>query len=444
MTDNASSLGYTPKQYKQFRLFAVRYLLLFSVLYCCSYCMRLNLSGAGSAILDQMHWSSAQIGILTGTLFWTYAIGQLFSGRLSEVFGTSRFVVLSILLSAAANILLGVQSSLAVMVILWGLNGFFQSMSWAPGIAALTNWWPGNRRGFATGFAQAFSGFGQAAATLSVALAFAVLPGKGWRAAFWIPPVFPMLCLIFFILFTRESPAKIGLPAYRESDPERESNEKAMQALIAQHGKLYPFRYVLSDKRFLLWALIAFIVGLARYGLITWVPMYFTQQYGMDVTSGLLQSLTLPVGMGIGSLVVPWLTDKYCPENRLPAVIISALVAAAAVGCVLLTDPRRTVQAVILQVLLFIAGFGIYAINGTAWAYATDIGGRVFSGTTSGLLNFCSYIGAAVQSFVFGFMLRITSWGMIFASVSALCVIVAVLGLLGSRTHHNQTGDRHA
>ena len=27
-----------------------------------------------------------------------------------------------------------------------------QSMSWTPGLAALTNWWPGNKRGFATYF----------------------------------------------------------------------------------------------------------------------------------------------------------------------------------------------------------------------------------------------------------------------------------------------------
>ena len=427
------TLGYSPQQYAAFRRGAVRYLLLFSVLYCFTYCMRLNLSSAAAAMTAQLHWSSAQIGVLTGTLFWTYAVGQLFSGRLSEVFGTSRFVVLSVLLSAAANILLGFQSSLLVMAILWGVNGFFQSMSWAPGIAALTNWWPGNRRGFATGFAQAFSGFGQAAATLSVALAFAVLPNQGWRAAFWLPTAFPLLFLVFFVLFTRDSPEKIGLPAYRESDPEREENEYAMQELLREKGKMYPFKYVMTDKRFLLWTLIAFIVGLARYGLITWIPMYFTERFDMDVTSGLLQSLTLPVGMGIGSLVVPWMTDKFCPTNRLPAVALSALFGAAAVGAIVMLDPRSSIQAAALQILLFIAGFCIYAINGTAWAYATDIGGRVFSGTSSGILNFSAYLGAAVQSFVYGFLLTHIGWNMVFISVAVLCGSVIILSLIGAK-----------
>ena len=431
-TQNA--LGYTPEQYKRFRRYGVRYLLLYSALYCFLYCMRLNLSGAGAAMTAQLHWTSAQIGILTGTMFWTYALGQLLTGRLSELLGTSRFVMLSVLLSAAANLLLGFQSSLVVMAILWGCNGLFQAMAWAPGIAALTNWWPGNRRGFATGFAQAFSGFGQAAATLSVALAFALLPAQGWRAAFRIPAAFPLVALVFFAAFTKESPEKAGLPAYRESDPDREANEQALRALLQEKGKLYPFRYLLSDKKFLLWVLIAFLVGLARYGLITWIPMYFTDRFGMDITKGLLQSLTLPVGMGVGSLVVPWLTDRFCPTNRLPAVILSAFAGAAAVGGIVFLDPRQTAQAVLLQILLFTAGFFIYAINGVAWAYATDVGGRVFSGTSSGLLNFSAYTGAAVQSFLYGFLLRSLGWNMVFVSVAALCVCVALLGVAGAVT----------
>ena len=325
-------------------------------------------------------WTSREIGVLTGTLFWTYGIGQLVNGRLSEIVGTSRFLTLSVLLSAAVNVIVGFQSSLLVMVILWGLNGFFQSMSWTPGLAALTNWWPGNKRGFATGFAHAFSGFGQAVSTLSVALAFAVLPAQGWRAAFWIPAAFPLAMLLLFVLLARPTPTSVGLPEYREDDPERAAHEEKLRALSQEKGKFYPYKFVLSNGRFWLWIAIALITGIARYGLSTWIPMYFVEKFDLDITSGLLQSLTLPVGMGIGTLVVPALTDRFCPQNRLPAVIVSAIVGAAAVGGIVTLDPRIVWQRVILLVLLFIAGFCIYAISGTSWAYATDIGGRVFSG----------------------------------------------------------------
>ncbi|MBQ7541154.1 MAG: MFS transporter [Clostridia bacterium] len=427
------TLGYTNAEYRIFRKYAVRYLLFFSFLYCCLYCTRLNLSGAGAAMMGSLGIDSRQFGVLTGTLFWTYGIGQLVNGRLSEIAGTTRFLILSVLLSSGVNILMGFQSAMWVMVLLWGLNGFFQSMAWTPGLASLTNWWPGNSRGFATGFANAFSGFGQAVATLAVTLAFKVMPAQGWRAAFWIPTVFPLCMLLLFVLFTRSTPTAVGLPEYTENDPERAGYEQQLRAIAAEKGKLYPFRYVLSNGRFWLWIMIGVIMGIARYGLSTWIPLYFVEKFQMEITSGLLQSLTLPVGMGIGTLVVPALTDRFCPQNRLPAVILSAVVGAASVGGIMLLDPRVGAQRVLLLALLFIAGFCIYAISGTSWAYATDIGGRVFSGTCSGILDFSAYFGAALQSMLYGFLIRVTGWSMVFVSIAVLCASIALLGALGSR-----------
>ena len=423
--------GYSPNEYRRFRVFAWRYLMLFSVLYCFLYCTRLNLSNAGAVMMRDLGWSKSDFGILTGALFWTYGIGQFVNGRISEIVGPAKFVVASVVLSVVANVLFSFQTSLAMMAILWGLNGYFQSMSWTPGVAILTKWWPGPTRGFATGLAHAFSGFGQVAAILSVALAFKILPGLGWRSAFLVSAVFPAAALAVYLVWARTSPTQIGLPEYVEDDPARARIEDEMRLLVAQRGKLYPYRYVLANKQFMVWVVIAFITGLARYGLVTWVPLYFVDRFDISVTSGLMGSLSLPVGMGIGTLVVPWLTDKWCPNNRLPAVIASALVGAASIGGFLLLDPTVGWQMALVQCLLFVAGFCIYAINGTAWAYATDIGGRVFSATSSGVLNFSAYMGAAAQSFVYGFLLDKIGWSSVFVSLAILCALMACLGHLG-------------
>ena len=364
-------------------------------------------------------------------LFWAYGIGQFVNGRLSEIVGPGKFVVASVVLSVVANVLFSFQTSIVVMAILWGLNGYFQSMAWTPGVAILTKWWPGPTRGFATGLAHAFSGFGQVAAILSVALAFKVLPNLGWRAAFLVSAAFPLVALVAYLIWARTSPAQIGLVEYVEDDPVRAKIEEAMRELVSQRGKLYPYKYVLSNKQFMVWVVIAFVTGLARYGLVTWVPLYFIDRFDISVTSGLMGSLTLPVGMGVGTLVVPWMTDKWCPNNRLPAVIASAMIGAVSIGGFLLLNPTVKWQMACVQVLLFIAGFCIYAINGTAWAYATDIGGRVFSATSAGVLNFSAYMGAAAQSLVYGFLLDKIGWFSVFASLAVLCAIMAVLGHFG-------------
>ena len=331
--------GYTKEEYSRFRNHAWRYLLLFSMLYCFLYCTRLNLSNAGAVMMEGLGWSKADFGILTGALFWAYGIGQFVNGRLSEIVGPAKFVVASVVLSVAANVFMAFQDSLVVMAVIWGLNGYFQSMGWTPGVAILTRWWPGSTRGFATGFAHAFSGFGQVAAILSVALAFAVFPSLGWRSAFLVSAAFPGVALAAYLVWTRTYPSKIGLKEYVEADPARAKIEEEMRALVAERGKLYPYRYVLSNGQFLVWVVIAFITGLARYGLVTWVPLYFIDKFNVSVTSGLLGAVSLPVGMGVGTFVVPWLTDKWCPNNRLPAVISSALVGAVSIGAFLLLDP---------------------------------------------------------------------------------------------------------
>lgn len=430
-----SRLGYTEEEYKKFRKYAWRYLLMFSLLYCFLYCTRLNI-GSATPYLVEAGWSESTIGILTGTLFWTYGIGQLVNGRLSELAGPSKFIVAAVVLSAIANLMVATQSAQAVVMlaIIWGANGFFQSMGWTPGLAALTKWWPGKNRGFATGFLNAFSGFGQVAAYIAVLVAYTWFPQLGWKAGFIIPACFPLAVLAVYLLWVKTTPAQAGLKDYVEEDAEKTAEEERMRLIVKEKGALYPYQYILSDPKFLIWIVIAFGTGLARYGLSTWIPLYFNQQ-GLSAAASVASSVILPVGMGIGTLIVPWLTDRFCAKDRMPAAIVSALIGAVTTITIFLLDATDVSQLIVVEILLFISGFCIYAINGIVFTYATDIGGRVFSGTCSGVLNFSAYLGAAVQSVVYGFILNHGGWSVVFVSIALFNVLIAVLGIVGTRKH---------
>lgn len=430
--------GYTKEEYKLFIKYAWRFLVLFSLLYCALYCCRLNLSNAAPLMMRDMEWSKTDIGILTGLLFWTYGCGQVINGRLSEIFGPYRILILGCLLSVTANLLFSFQSSILIMSIIWGFNGYFQSMAWTPGLSCLTQWWPASRRGFATGFAHAFSGFGQAIATLSVSMAFFIFPDLGWRSAFLIPPLLPILALIFFLGLTRSNPGKIKLPAYTETVASIHQEEKTMKCLADKKSYMAPFFYLLAKPSFLIWIFVAFSTGFARYGLVTWIPLYFIDQFNIKITEGLLTSLSLPIGMGLGTLVVPWISDHLYLHNRLRVCLHCALLGAAAVSLLMILDPRIAAHMVCVQILLFIAGFAVYAINGTAWAFATDLGGRVLSATAGGTLNFSAYMGAAVQSFIYGFLLDYYGWNMIFWVISILCLLIGLISYLSNSKNKSE------
>lgn len=427
--------GYTEEEFRRFRRGAWSFLLFFSLLYCTFYSARVNLSNAGALLIEQLGLSKAQLGILTSTLFWTYGIGQLINGRLSDRLGPERFIVWGVTASVALNFLVALQRSFPLMVVLWGLNGFAQSMAWAPVIAIITRWWPRRERGFATGFAYAFTGFGQVAAILTVSLSLRATPVLGWRAVFLIPPLFPLAALGVYLALARSSPRRIGLPDFEEENASAREKEGEMLAMAGEKGVLWPYRYVLSETHFLTWIIIIFLVGIIRYGLSTWAPLYFVEKYGINIKSGLLSSLTLPLGMAVGTITVPWLTDRFCPDNRLRAVVFSALTLPLIMLAMTRLDPTVPWQMACVQLLLFFSGFGIYAISGVSNTYATDVGGRVFAGTASGILSFSAYMGAAIQSLLYGFLLDTLGWNFIFLSVAVLCLAVAAVSIRDLRRH---------
>lgn len=421
--------GYNKAEYKKFTAGAWRYLILFSLLYCAHYCTRLNI---GNAQVYMTEFSSEDIGMLSSVLFWTYGIGHLFNGRLGEIFGVRRFIILSVLLSVLCNLFMGFQTSIAAMAVIWGINGFVQSMAWAPGVSSLTAWWPGDKRGFATGFANAFSGFGQVVATLMVALGFALLPNMGWRSAFFVPAILPVAMLVIYWIFAKESPKAIGLSDYEEEDKGKAEHEDKMAQILKEKGVLYPYIHLLKKPVFWVWIFVVFASGIARYGLVTWIPKYLNETTGLGAVVSLLTSTILPIGMGIGTFIVPALTDKFCPDNRLWASVLSGMVAAVCIIGIAFLNPDSSFQFFLMLLCLFFAGFFIYAINGTVWAYAADVGGRVFASTASGILDFAAYMGAAIQAAVYGSILNAGNWNAVFLSVALFCALIAAVSLVSA------------
>jgi sugar phosphate permease len=264
-----------------------------------------------------------------------------------------------------------------------------------------------------------------------VSLGFFLFADAGWRSAFFVPAIFPIIMLVIYVIFAKCSPKDVGLKPYEEEDVGKAEHEVEMEAIVKEKGVLYPYFHLLKNKVFLVWCFVAFASGLARYGLATWIPKYLKEVHDLGDQSALLTSTILPIGMGIGTLIVPWLTDKYCPKNRLVASIISGIATALCiVGFIFLK--AEGIQLYLMMICLFFAGFFIYAINGTVWTFAADIGGRVFSSTASGILDFAAYMGAAIQSVVYGFILTKGDWNTVFISTAVFCFMIAAISFITS------------
>ena len=420
------TFGYSEEQYKIFVKHAWSVLFAFSILYCFLYCGRQNLSFALPAMMREEGWTELQLGILSSVQFWTYAMGHLVNGRLGEIVGLNKLIMVGMVLSAIMNVLIGFQNSLLLIAIIWGINGYVQSMLWSPGMALLANWWPGSKRGFAIGFANAFSGLGSVITAFVVSASFGIFVNFGWRAAFVGSGIVMLLVVFIYPFFSKEKPSNINLPEYVDSIEEREENDQELKSIIEEKGRLYPYFYLLKQWKFDLWMIIIACSSIARYGLLTWIPTYYVSVFNVDIESGIMGSIVCPLGMAAGALVIPWISDKVWSQNRLPWVIISSLASALTVFAFF-----NTSSGIVASLLLFTSGFFIYGINSLVWTFATDVGGRIFGGTATGILDCAAYIGASVQAIFFGSVLTNSgNWKLVFLCIVAVLAVMVIAALI--------------
>ena len=115
----------------------------------------------------------------------------------------------------------------------------------------------------------------------------------GWRAAFRYPPLIIAVLGVAFYLTTRDRPAQVGLPDYIEED----EVSAAPEAVDAQRLKgMGPYKELLSNPRFHLASHVKGLENVVRYGLTTWVPIYYFTQGGHSIESTLLVTFLLPLG----------------------------------------------------------------------------------------------------------------------------------------------------
>ncbi len=399
-------------------------LLSFGFTYLFFYNGRQNINLVMTQMASDLGSTTTALAVVSSSLFWCYAFGQLINGRLGAFFGYKRFMAVGIICSAVINVIISFQHSIPVIAVLWGLNGFFQSMVWSNGLGVVNKWWPKEKRGFATGLTTFFSGMAQVVTYLTILLCLNLNPEWGWRAAFRYPMVPMLLILIAYFFFFHNSPKDAGFEDFEE---EPDPHQKELEKQIKEKGYLYPYKLLFSEPKVLVFCLISAIAGIGRYGLLTWVPTYFTEELGLTIKDGIFSSILLPFGQACAMFVFPIITDKLLKGKREPMLIIAALVT----FCGMVIFPFVKSQYV-ASALLFV--LGVFAmVTGVIWTIGGDIGGKVFSSTVIGVFDWAVYMGAAIQAVIFGFIKDSFGWPAIFIVIGVLYIILLILTLVAQK-----------
>ncbi len=422
-----NTFGYSQEDFQKFKKYANRALFTFALLYMFVYNARQNINTALPLMREAFGVGNAETGIVTSALFWCYGFGHLASGRLSEIFGIKKFIVTGTILSLICNLLISRQDSLTTIAILWGLNGFAQSMIWSPGFGMLAQWWPKKLRGHSNSIATTSASLAQIVTMLTMLAVFSIW-GESWQHCFSYPQILPLIAVIIFIICCKDKPEDIGLKPYVENDNSAAEIEMERQKMLREKGKLYPYIALLKEPKFICFVFIIMIGGLGRYGLLTWIPNYFKQEMGINMKQGIVSSLLLPVGYALANFSLPRISDKFLNGKREPLLISNSIIT-----CILLcVFPFIKTQAAASVLLLFVGFFS--CTNSMVWSFATDVGTRAISGTASGILDWASYMGAAVQAIFFGFIWDATgSATAVFVTIGVLFAAMCMLAMIARK-----------
>lgn len=371
------------------------------------YLTRVCLGQAAPSMSEELGLGPEQMGLVLGAFFWTYALGQVPAGWLSDRFGarpmlTAYVVVWSIFtccVGMADWAVIGLSGALGMApALIWtwmlvglrGAVGVGQAGAYPTAGSLLSRWVEFRNRGLASGVVSSGGRIGGILAPALTALLIGLL--GGWRGVFIVYGLVGLLVGWMYWVVFRDRPEEhpwcneAEQAIIREGQPPRKH-------LPPPRG--VPLRALATSRSMWLMCLTQFGTNVGWVFLVTWLPTYLQSVHNLsDNDTGLLNSLILAIGM-IGMLsggsVTDWATRHFGLRwGRAAPVTVTRFLAAAAFLAAMFIDSVPGVVACFCAVALF-TDLGTPSM----WAYMQDVGGRQV-GSVLGWGNMWGNFGAAI------------------------------------------------
>lgn len=416
----------------RFKSCAWRGLIGFCLVYNIVYLGRFNVNYLIDEISKNMTITDGQERILMASVFASYALGSFINGPIADRIGAKKIILIGGLTSALMNVIVYYSYSWSKLLVIWFINGYFQSMIWIGGVVLVANWWRNAELGMSIGIANFASGLSHVTAYLLPIGLVSIWPGLDWKMNFVIPMGILVLFLMIFELIAVESPESKKLESFTYENKKEQEKELLLKERLKR--KENPWGIILKRRGFIVWCFIAALSSICRYGLLNWIPLYYEGKPEGDILlSESFANLTLPMGMAFGTLVITWIAGVKFRKNM---GLVIATLAATCATLVVIFPMLHNSQAIFIGI--FMTGFVLYGINGILWLYAIEKGKRVLSGTAAGILNSFAYVGAGLESVLFPGAIKLFPNTMIvFVMIELFCITMVICAIIVSRKDTN-------
>ncbi|MFH1005928.1 MAG: MFS transporter [Candidatus Latescibacterota bacterium] len=388
------------------------------VTYASFYLCRVNMAVALPGIMDAFGFSKTDVGMIGSTFFILYAIGQFVSGQLGDKWGARRMIPVGIFASAALNAWFAFSSSLTAMCVIWGFNGIFQSVGWAPSVKTLANWFPTRVRGKISGL---YGSCFQIGNVVSWLLAGYLASRWGWQAVFWVPSIAFALFGVHAWVRIRNAPEDVGLPPIEEYEqfggfaPHNDSSEE--RARIREKGDqhagfAFTMRCTLGNPKAWCAGLAYLFLSVVGYGFMFWAPTYLSEVHGVSISRAAIKAMVIPLSGVVAAFLAGWMTDRFFGSRRAPVVVGLMIFAGVFLWFFPFIPVSRSV--VNLCALGLIGGAAISAQTLIVTGMAMDIGTRKAASSVTGFIDALGYVGATLTGVGTGWLIEHTNWTVCF------------------------------
>ncbi|HXZ95982.1 MAG TPA: MFS transporter [Burkholderiales bacterium] len=408
--------------YDRYRFWRIT--VMASVWYSFYYLGRLDWSFCIPWIINDLKITKFEAGMGATAILWAYALGVFLSGRFADKYGARIMDTIGGVGTTIMNIVIAGLSNLNFILGALFMNGFIQGQAYASTNGMISQWYPKSKRGFATGIYATSMGI----STLVVWLITGYfVTNYGWRAAFTYPVlIFTLPITIVMFLVVRSKPEDADFPPYRETQTESISAQAEHYTQEETRG-VKAWKILFANWKFMLFAAASMLMHVGRYGLLTWIPLYYAETSGVAISNIPAATVALPLGIMVGPLAAGWIADRFFRAKRYQVLNIY-------MGCfivIMLTMAHFGIKEIGLYAsftLLVLGGFFVLGAVGDLFAAACDFGGRKMAATAVGVVDLFNYIGAGLQGVAIGGLLQWTgNWPIVFYTLSAATALGLIL-----------------
>lgn len=394
-------------------------LLVTSFCYLFFYTGRHNFGWAANGMASDLGISYSMIGWISFSMLLGYAFGQFINGNLADRFNPRIMVPLGAFLSISSNFAISFAGDPVLILVLWAMNGYFQSMAWAPGSRLITNWWREEERGKAFGFYTMAAG---SSSVITYLLSIVLLQqNMEWRMLFRIPVLFLLAASLVFLLIARGKPSDKGFPDLDHTGGASHGRNDPGDSGRKDNNWRDRYKAVFTNRNFLIASLAMGFESMARYGLIIWVPVHYLGSNWKEDPHYLWVTILMPLGMALGAGTFGAISDTLFRGNRIASIRFGML---ASAGIALLIFLMPMAHMVVAGTLMFLAGFFVYGPQANFWPLSPELLGTKNTGTGIGFMNMTAYLFAACGEPLLG---HVIDWS---GNTSFIFLIVAVICLL--------------